>query len=150
MRWRNDKKLQYIFMFTETKRVLRIITGARKYSHATPLFNDLKILRLEQLHYIAVQMFMYKFYHKILPDFFSNFFKLNSEIHSYNTRQQLDYHAPGARLTQTMRNIRYTGVKTHAVMSNTVSYCCSFSTYKKSITNIVLSYGKVNCLRISQ
>ena len=58
-------------------------------THATPLFNDLKILRLEQLHYIAVQMFMYKFYHKILPDIFSNFFKLNSEIHSYNTRQQL-------------------------------------------------------------
>ena len=148
--WGNTYKNYTEPLLRLQKRVLRIITGARKYSHATPLFNDLKILRLEQLHYIAVQMFMYKFYHKILPDIFSNFFKLNSEIHSYNTRQQLDYHAPGARLTQTMRNIRYTGVKTHAVMSNTVSYCCSFSTYKKSITNIVLSYGKVNCLRISQ
>ena len=44
---------------------------------------------IEQVHYVSVQMFMYKFYHKTLPDIFSNFYICNSDIHSYNTRQHL-------------------------------------------------------------
>ena len=91
---------------------------------------------------------MYKFYHKILPDIFSNLYICNSDVHSYNTRQHLCYHVPMSRLTQTSRNIRYTGVKTHAFMSSIISYCCSFATYKKSITNVLLSNGNINSLWI--
>ena len=121
------------------KKVLRIITGSKKLSYTALLFNELKILRFEQLYYVSVQMFMYTFYHKTLPDIFSNFYICNPDIHSYNTRQHLCYHVPMSRLTQTSRNIRYTGVKTHAFMSSIISYCCSFATYKKSITNVLLS-----------
>ena len=115
---------------------------------AAPLFNELKILRFQQLYYVSVQMLMNKFYHKILPDIFSNFYICNSDIHSYNTRQHLCYHVPMSRLTQTPRNIRYTGVKTHAFRSSIISYCCSFATYKKSITNVLLSNGNINSLSI--
>ena len=103
---------------------------------------------IEQLYYVSVQMFMYKFYHKTLPDIFSNFYICNSDIHSYNTRQHLCYHVPMSRLTQTSRNIRCTGVKTHAFMSSIISYCCSFATNKKSITNVLLSNGNINYLWI--
>ena len=106
------------------KKVLRIITGSKKLSHSAPL-NELKILRFEQLYYVSAQMFMYKFYHNTLPDIFSNLYICNSDIHSYNTRQHLCYHVPMSRLTQTSRNIRYTGVKRHAFMSSIISYCCS-------------------------
>ena len=41
----------------------------KKFSHTTPLFNDLEILRLKQLHHV----YMYKFYHEMLPDNFNLF-----------------------------------------------------------------------------
>ena len=146
--WGNTYKSYIEPLLRLQKKVLRIITGSKKLSHTAPLFNELKILRFEQLYYVSVQMFMYKFYHKILPDIFSNFYICNSDIHSYNTRQHLCYHVLMTRLTQTSRNIRYTGVKTHAFMSSIISYCCSFATYKKSITNVLLSNGNINSLWI--
>ena len=128
------------------KKMVRIITGSKSLSHTAPLFNELKISRFDRLYYISAQMFIYKFYHKILPDIFTNFYTCNSDIHSYNTRQQLCYHVPKTRLTQTSRNIRYTGVKTYAFMSFIISYCCSFATYKKSITDVLLSHTNINSL----
>ena len=124
-----------------------VIYRLKEIVHTAPLFNELKILIFGQLYYVSVLICMDKFYHKTLPDIFSNFYICHSDIHSYNTKQHLCYHVPITRLTQTSRNIQYIGVNRHAFMS-IISYCFSFATYEKSITIVLLSNGNINSVWI--
>ena len=71
--WGNTYKSYIEPLLRLQKKVLRIITSPKKLSHTAPLFNELKILRFEQLCYVSLQMIMYKFYHETLPDIFSLF-----------------------------------------------------------------------------
>ena len=45
--------------------------------HNLILFSELHILKLEQIYYCAVQLFMYKHYNNLLPDIFCDFFQSN-------------------------------------------------------------------------
>jgi hypothetical protein len=123
------------------KRALRIITRTKWSSPSSPIFKDLKILNLSQLSILHTQLFMYKFFHKKLPNIFGSFFQENRNIHSHNTRHQCNYHTPSFRLQKTSKIIRYTGVKSHALFSNTINYNCHISTYKKHVINLLLEKG---------
>ena len=71
--WSLGKNLQELYRTT-----LVIAEESASYNYrlkeiVTYCTIELKILTFEQLYYVSVQMFMYKFYHKTLPDIFSNF-----------------------------------------------------------------------------
>ena len=68
-----------------------------------------------------------------------NFFKPNTEVHSYNTRQHSHYHVPVCRLAHTAKNITYVGVKCHAVFGLCLSYCSSPHSYKKAVKGMLLT-----------
>ena len=59
--WGNTYKSYTDTMLRLQKRVLRIITGSAKFPHTAVLFAELQILKLEQINYCAVQMFMYRY-----------------------------------------------------------------------------------------
>ena len=107
--WGNTYKSYTDPILRLQKRVLRIITGSAKFSHTAVLFSELQILKLEQIYYCAVQMFMYRYYNNLLPNIFCDFFKPNTEVHLYNTRQHSHYHVPVCRLAHKAKNIRYVG-----------------------------------------
>ena len=47
------------------KRAVRVIAGAKRNSPTEPIFKKLKLLKLKQIYLFAVQLFVFKFYHKI-------------------------------------------------------------------------------------
>ena len=87
------------------KRGLLVIIGSAKFSHTMISFSELHIMKLEQIYYSVVQMFMYRYQINLLPDIVYDFFKLNTEVLSYNMRQYSHYHVPMCRLAHAAKNM---------------------------------------------
>ena len=74
-------------VFLLQKRVIRAIAFENFTSHSTPIFSDLKILKLHDLFQLKLLTFVYESVHKISPTCFHNFFKSVALVHQYGTRQ---------------------------------------------------------------
>ena len=53
----------------------------------TPIFSDLKILRLHDLFQLKLPSFVYDCINKIPPSYFHSFFELVDYVHQYSARQ---------------------------------------------------------------
>ena len=56
-------------------------------SPSTPLFSNLKILKLQDLFYLKLLLFVYECVNKISPTYFHSFFDLVESVHQYGTWQ---------------------------------------------------------------
>ena len=52
------------------KRAVRQITGAGTYDHTMPIFQSLNVLNIPKLYIYSVLIFLYKYHHQDLPNFF--------------------------------------------------------------------------------
>ena len=76
------------------KRAVRNIHRA-KYNdnaHSEILLKKSGLLALKYIFDFQCCKFYYKFKHSLLPDYFTNFFTLNNQIHNYYTRSSSDLH----------------------------------------------------------
>ena len=78
------------------KRATRMFVSANRTVHIKPIFKLLNILTFRQLYVYSIQMFTYKYNSDLLPRIFM--FKLNHDVHSYNTRQSTQIHISMATL----------------------------------------------------
>ena len=74
------------------KRAVRNIHRAKYNAHSTPLLKKSGLFALKDIFDFQCCKFYYKFKHSLLPDYFTNFFTLNNQIHNYNTRSSSDLH----------------------------------------------------------
>ena len=76
--WKNSKI---------TKKAARIVSASKYNAHTEPLFNNLKLLKIEHILKLHELKLYYKFIHIRLPVYLHNL-KLdqNSNIHNINTR----------------------------------------------------------------
>ena len=77
-------------IFLLQKRAVRIICHKPFLSPSRPLFLKLNILPISLLHDFQLCVFMYSYYHNLLPEIFCNIFQSNNDIHRYNTRTSAD------------------------------------------------------------
>ena len=68
-------------------KVVRAIASKNFTSPSTPIFSELKILKLYDLFHFKLLIFVYESVHLISPVFFHNFFETLSSVHQYDTRQ---------------------------------------------------------------
>ena len=73
-------------LFILQKRAIRLISGSSFREHTLPLFANLKLLQFNDLYYLNVGKFMYKFMNGFLPSCFNHYFTLTSDIHCHDTR----------------------------------------------------------------
>ena len=71
-------------------RAIRFITRAPRFRRLDLDFLNLRILKLDDLHKLALSKFMYQYYHGKLPDFFKDFFPVQQILHHYQTRHRLN------------------------------------------------------------
>lgn len=69
------------------KRVVKAIAFEHFTSPSTPIFSDLKILKLQDLFQLKLLCFVYDCVNKISPNCFHNFFESVTNVHQYGTRQ---------------------------------------------------------------
>ena len=77
---------------------VRLIMGSGYNAHTMPIFSELKILKLEDMIELQLGRFIYCLYNNTIPEPLKSFFSINSEKHSYNTRNRQN---PNLRLHRT-------------------------------------------------
>ena len=76
--------------------IIRILTYNKKFSHVTPLYKKLNLLKFDDIYKLELAKFMYLLQQSSLPSgIFDKFTKIE-QIHGYNTRQasELIYYVP--------------------------------------------------------
>lgn len=102
------------------KKAIRVITNAKYNQHTLPLFRELKLLKLKDLHQLKLGKFMYKATHNQLPLPLQPYFPQNTEIHSYSTRQSSSTHIRHRRTAIASIQINYKGPEHWNVLSNDI------------------------------
>ncbi len=74
-------------IFKLQKKVVRAISFEPYNSHSSPIFKDLKILKLSDIFHLKLLTFVYESIHKMSPSCFHNLFCLSLYVHQYSTRQ---------------------------------------------------------------
>ena len=74
-------------MFLLQKRVVRAISFEYFTSPTTPIFSNLKILKLHDLFKLKMQLFVYESVNKLSPICFHDIFDSVASVHQYGTRQ---------------------------------------------------------------
>ena len=62
------------------------MTFSEPTAHSSPLFSDLKILKVGDIYQLHISSFVFECHNDIAPAHFRDFFRPISSIHSYNTR----------------------------------------------------------------
>ena len=71
------------------KRAIRLLFGAGRLDHTTPLFQRANILKFTDLVKLKTAVFMYKAYHCMLPENIQRSFVKKDIMHQTRTKQQL-------------------------------------------------------------
>ena len=111
--WGNTYNTTLQPLFILQKKAIRIMTFSNFDEHSSPLFKQLKIVKLYDLVTLHNVVFMYKFHNNLLPNAFDTFFTRVSETHNYNTRlsSKISYSLPKVRTNYGIFNIRFQGPK---------------------------------------
>ena len=101
-------------LFLLQKRVVRAISFQHFNAPSTPIFSDLKILKLSDLFQLPLLSFVYDCINKISPPYFHSFFELVDSVHQYSTRQASKnniFLIQKNTLQYGLRSVRYYGAK---------------------------------------
>ena len=62
------------------------MTFAKFRDESKPPFLALDILNIYELNLYLIALFMYSYFNNDMPEYFLNYFRLNENIHSHDTR----------------------------------------------------------------
>ena len=96
------------------KRVIKAILFQNFTSPSSPIFSDLKILKLHDLLQLKLLCFVYDCVNKISPSCFHSFFELVESVHPHRTRQATNndiFLNQKNTLQYGLRSVRYFGAK---------------------------------------
>ena len=96
------------------KKVLIAITVKNSFSPSTPIFYDLKVLKLYDLFHLKLLNLVYECVNLLSPTVFHNFFDTLTSVHQYNTRQACKgdiFMTHKNTLQYGLRSIKYAGAK---------------------------------------
>ena len=66
--------------------------GAKYNAHTEPLLKGCNILQIEDIFKLSCLKLYHKYINRMLPSFFNNIFTMNTDIHSYETRNRDNVH----------------------------------------------------------
>ena len=115
------------------KKSLRLLASKPKSCHTDPLFKQMKLLTLPQLYTYSINLFMFKFHFKMLPNVFNDMFVYNQLIHDYQTRQYDLLHVPCSKSVVLSKSIRIKGVYCWNSIYKCISTDSSFVCFKRKL-----------------
>ena len=95
--WASTYRTNLIHLEILQKRVIRTIAKTTFDAHTDPLFQNLGILKFQDIYLIQLGLFMYSYQNHTLPLKFHCKFTLQSQIHSYNIRNSCKFRLPLCR-----------------------------------------------------
>ena len=113
------------------KKFVRIATSSNYLAPSAPLFKKLNLLSVYDINTVQSCSFIYKctYLSNMLPTPFKEYFKTNSQVHNYNTRQSDNLHPSFSRTTHSQFSIKNRGSllwNTHILTANSSSSLSNF------------------------
>ena len=85
--WSNTSSSTTQPLFVSQKRAIRVLTFSKFREHSSPIFKCLNIVKLADLVFLNIAVFMYNFHNRRLPSVFDTFFTQVNKRYIYNTRR---------------------------------------------------------------
>ena len=101
-------------IFLLQKRIIRAIAVERFSSPSSPIFSDLRVLKLQELFQLNLPSFVYECINTISPVCFHIFFEYAKSIHQYDTRKasrNYIFLTQKSTLQYGLRYVRFTGAE---------------------------------------
>ena len=89
------------------KKTIRNITCSRYNAHTTPLFSELKLLKLDDIFKVALLKFYFKYENDQLPSYFSTIFVPENVDHDHATRHRDQDRPQRPNKSSSEKTIRY-------------------------------------------
>ena len=118
------------------KKVVRAIAFMNFTSPSSPIFSDLKILKLYDLFHLKLLLFVYESVNRISPSVFHNFFEILADVHQHDTRQARKgdiFMTRHNTLQYGERSIRYTGAKSWNNIPFNIKQSPSVTSFRRQV-----------------
>ena len=125
------------------KRAVRTIAGQPYNAHTHPLFQDLNLLKLEDIYKVEVSKIMHGYKNHALPLPLMKLFILNKERHSRETRQDHDFYLKKCRTTLATQQVYSTGPKIWNALPTKIKNDTAAS--MKSFTKLLMNHFIHGC-----
>ena len=119
------------------KKVIRIIAGVNRRMHSVPIFNNLRVLNLDNLFRYSIGLLMYKYHHGWLPNVLDMFTK-NKDIHAHNTRQGSYLHIPKVSSELGKMSFKFQAVKIWNQIFKFIRTDVKIGTFKKYLKTFLI------------
>ena len=129
------------------RHALRLITGVSKRTPKTHIREKYELLILHEIYVYAVQLFMFKVFHKKVPLTFQSFYVMNRDIHDYPTSSRNKYHVPLAKSYYTAKIVRTTGVTTFNYLFDKVQFNLTYCSYKFNLKKFLVENNVNNIFK---
>ena len=117
------------------KRVIRTITYSRKYTHTSPLFNQLNILKLKDINVLLNSIFVYKTVNNLIYNVIDYNFAV--DIHHMVLRDPLRLRVPFGRSTWYRQSIVCRSCRVWNDLPINVRMSLSLAVFKRSVNELL-------------
>ena len=114
------------------KRAIRILSGSLFRAHTSPIFSELKLLKLIDLNKYLILLFLFKYKHSLLPASCSHLVSINSNYRTHNTRHCFFFTHPPCRTSCLQRCISHRGPLLWDSLPTTISQLSYMLVFSKS------------------
>ncbi len=121
------------------KRAIRNICLLNYRDHTAYFFNELNLLKVEDIGLLQVSQFMYKANHMLLPIHFCSMFARNSATHHYNTRQSEHLHIITDNSTKKLDTITHFGPRYWNNLPTHIKEAPTLSLFTKRLKSHLIS-----------
>ena len=120
--------------------IVRTITWNKKFTHVSHLYQNLNLLKLNDIYKLELAEIMHKLYNNNLPIVFQNRIAKIERIHTYVIRRsnKSNYFLSRVNKTVGQNKLEYRGVKLWNQISEKLK-CKSFNLFKKLYEEFLLS-----------
>ena len=122
-------------LFILQKRAMRVMTFSIFHEHSSPIFKHLNIVKLRDLVFLNIAVFMKKLQNRRLPSVFDTFFTQVNERHNYKIRSASNnsYTLPKVMTNYWIFNITFN--KAFKAWNSNFAETFSILMFEESVTN---------------
>ena len=135
----NCSKVNINKMFVIKKRSIRTINFADFRSHTNGYFRTDNILKISDLYYYCLGIFMYQLNKGDLPNVFTPMFIKNNAVHSYPTRQIDHFHLFRVRTVFALKTIIHSGPTFWNALNKEIIESPSLNCFKRKLKESFLN-----------
>jgi hypothetical protein len=140
--WANNYPSRLKKIIKMIKKAIQIITFNPYIAKSVPLFQQLKLLNLNQINDLCISLFMFDYINGNLPASFNDYFTKNTKIHHHDTKKSNSVHKIYFRTNYRKFSIKTKGTDLWNKIPSQIKYFSSKIPFKHAVKKKILSQNK--------